>query len=319
MERLLLVWIKDKEITGDTITETAICQNASAIFGDLIAQATGEGTSTPTPDFKASHGWFDKFRKWTGIHSVLRHGEAASSDTKAAEAFIKTFDEMTIKEGYSSQQVFNCDETGLFWKKMPCRTYITEEEKKLPRHKPMKDRLTLALCSNASGDCKVKPLLMYHSETSRAFKAHNMLKEELPVMWRANAKAWVTRLLFTEWVNLCFCPTLKKFLEEKRLPLKCLLLLDNAPTRPPGLEEDILAEYSFIKVLYLLPNTTPLLQPMDQQVISNFKKLYTKHLFKRCFDITDTTNLTLREFWKEHFDIVICIRLIDQAWQEVSR
>ncbi|XP_064116192.1 tigger transposable element-derived protein 1-like [Macrobrachium nipponense] len=229
------------------------------------------------------------------------------------------FDEMMTKEGYSSQQVFNCDETGLFWKKMPRRTYITEEEKKLPGHKPMKDRLTLALCSNASGDCKVKPLLVYHSETPRAFKAHKVLKEKLPVMWRANAKAWVTRLLFTEWVNLCFGPIVKSFLQEKRLPLKCLLVLDNAPPHPPGLEEDILAEYSFVKILFLPPNTTPLLQPMDQHVIANFKKLYTKHLFKRCFDITDTTNLTLREFWKEHFDIVICIRLIDQAWQEVSR
>jgi len=29
-------------------------------------------------------------------------------------------------------------------KKMPRRTYITEEEKALPGHKPMKDRMTLA-------------------------------------------------------------------------------------------------------------------------------------------------------------------------------
>ncbi|XP_064120723.1 hypoxia up-regulated protein 1-like [Macrobrachium nipponense] len=92
----------------------AICHKASTIFDDLIAQAEddgGEGTSVATPDVKASRGWFDKFHKRTGIHSVVRHGEAASSDTKAAEAFSKTFDEMVIKEGYSSRQVFNCDET----------------------------------------------------------------------------------------------------------------------------------------------------------------------------------------------------------------
>ncbi|XP_064107217.1 tigger transposable element-derived protein 1-like [Macrobrachium nipponense] len=285
MERLLLVWIKDKEIAGNTITKTAICHKASAIFGDLIAQAEDdgdEGISTPTPDFKASRGWFEKFQKQAGIHWVVQHGEVASLDTKAAEAFIKTLDKMTIKEGYSSQQVFNCDETGFFCKKMPRRMYIIEEEKKLPGHKPMKDRLTLALCSNASEDCKVKPLLVYHSETPRAFKAHKALKEKLPVMWRANPKARVMRLLFTEWENLCFGPTVKKFLEEKCIPIKCLLVLDNAPAHPPGLEEDILVEYFFIKVLYFPPNTTPLLQ----QVISNFKKLYMKHLFKRCFNIT---------------------------------
>ena len=71
--------------------------------------------------------------------------------------------------------------------------------------------------------------------------------------------------------------------------------------------------------MYLPPNTTPILQPMDQQVISNFKKLFTKHLFQRCFEVTGSTNLTLREFWKEHYNIVICLRIIDTAWQGVTR
>lgn len=101
--------------------------------------------------------------------------------------------------------------------------------------------------------------------------------------------------------------------------MKCLLILDNAPAHPPGLEDDILDKFKFIKVLYLLPNTTSILQPIDQQVISNFKKLYTKHLFKRCFKVTENTNLTLREFWKEHYNIVICLEIIDLAWQGVTR
>ena len=41
-------------------------------------------------------------------------------------------------EDFLSQQVFNCEETGLFWKKMPSKIYITKEEKALPGHKPMK-------------------------------------------------------------------------------------------------------------------------------------------------------------------------------------
>ncbi|GFT23682.1 tigger transposable element-derived protein 1 [Trichonephila clavipes] len=50
------------------------------------------------------------------------------------------------------QQIFNCEETGLFWKRMPNRTYITKVEKSVPGHKPMKDRLTLLWGANASGD-----------------------------------------------------------------------------------------------------------------------------------------------------------------------
>ena len=90
------------------------------------------------------------------MHSILRHGEAASSNVKGAEEYVKKFSSLIAKEGYLPQQIFNCNETGLFWKKMPQRTFITAEEKKQPGHKPMKDCLTLALCANASGDCKVK-------------------------------------------------------------------------------------------------------------------------------------------------------------------
>ncbi|GIY27407.1 hypothetical protein CDAR_52471 [Caerostris darwini] len=319
MEKLLMVWVTEKQLQGDTLTQTIICEKARAIYGDLLKQTPQTSIDEASEEsFKASRGWFENFKKRSCIHSVVRHGEAASSDMKAAEDYIKTFSDLIKAQGYISQQVFNCDETGLFWKKMPKRTYITAEEKMMPGHKPMKDRLTLALCANASGDCKIKPLLVYHSENPRAFKSHKILKEKLQVMWRSNPKAWVTRKFFVEWVNLVFGPTVKKYLQENNLPVQALLILDNAPAHPPNLEDDILEELKFIKVLYLPPNTTPILQPMDQQVISNFKKLYTKHLFRRCFEVTESTNLTLREFWKDHFNIAICLQIIDQAWLGVT-
>ncbi|CAH2300457.1 tigger transposable element-derived 1-like [Pelobates cultripes] len=73
------------------------------------------------------------------------HGEAASSDIAAAEEFATEFLEVIVSGGYLPQQVFNCDDTGLFWKRMTKRTFITEQEISLPGHKPMKDRLTLTL------------------------------------------------------------------------------------------------------------------------------------------------------------------------------
>ena len=94
--------------------------------------------------------------------------------------------------------------------------------------------------------------------------------------------------------------------------------MDIAPAHPPGLEDDLMKEFDFIKIKFLPPNTTLLLQPMDQQVIANFKKLYTKYLFKRCFEVTNDTELTLRNFWKYHFNIVHCINIIDKAWDAVT-
>lgn len=136
---------------------------------------------------------------------------------------------------------------------------------------------------------------------------------------RTNPKAWVTRQFFVEWVNLVFGPDIKKYLKENNLTLQAFLILDNAPAHSPNLKDEILQEFKFINVLYLPHSTTPILQPMDQQVISNFKKLFTKHLFHCCFEVMESTNLTLQDFWKGHYNIRICLRVIDMTWQGVTK
>lgn len=318
VEKLLLVCINERQLVGDSISEQIICEKARVLYADLIKQTPGTSDSD-IDSFKASRGWFEKFKKGSGIHSVVRHGEAASSDKTVAERYITEFQEFIDSNGYLPQQVFNCDETGLFWKKMPRRTYITQQEKTLPGPKPMKDRLTLLLCVNASGALKLKPLLVYHSENPRVFKQNNVIKSNLGVMWRANRKAWVTRQFLIEWMNEVASSTIKKYLTERSLPPKAVLVLDNAPAHPPDLEDCLIGNFDFITIKFLPPNTTPLLQPMNQQVIANFKKLYTKALFQRCFEVTTNTQLTLIEFWKKHFHILSCLTLIEKAWQDVTQ
>lgn len=91
------------------------------------------------------------------------------------------------------------------------------------------------------GDCKLKPLLIYHAENPRAFKKHNMHKTPLPVMWMSNSKAWVTREYFTE----CFIvPIVKGYLEEKNVLLKALITMDNAPAHT-SLQDNVLLDFDF--------------------------------------------------------------------------
>ena len=104
-------------------------------------------------------------------------------------------------------------------------------------------------------------------------------------MWKANAKAWVTPQFFTEWMHEVFYPSVKKYLQEKGLPIKCLLLIDNAPAHPPGVEEDLVEELHFIQVNFLPPNRTTILQLIGRHVISSFKKVYPKGLLRKCFEI----------------------------------
>ena len=81
------------------------------MYADLVSKLLR--TSTEKQRFKASRGWFDNFKRRSSIHSVVRYGEAASSDVKAGEAFIAEFQELINSECYLPQQVFNFDETGL--------------------------------------------------------------------------------------------------------------------------------------------------------------------------------------------------------------
>ena len=59
VEQLLLIWIKEKELYGDSISEGIICEKALLIYADLIKvtpSTSAEGESGFT--FKASRGWF---------------------------------------------------------------------------------------------------------------------------------------------------------------------------------------------------------------------------------------------------------------------
>ena len=53
---------------------------------------------------------------------------------------------------------------------MPNTTYITNEEKFMPGHKPMKDRITILIIANVSGDCQIKPIVIYHSNNPKILR-----------------------------------------------------------------------------------------------------------------------------------------------------
>ncbi|GFY28059.1 tigger transposable element-derived protein 1 [Trichonephila clavipes] len=103
----------------------------------------------------------------------------------------------------------------------------------------------------------LKPLLINKSLRPRALKGKDL--KQLPVHWMANSKAWMTTAIFTEWFNNCFVPEVEAYMKEKYLDFKVLLTVDNAASHPQ-------LEHPNVQLVFLPPNTTSLIQPLDQDL-----------------------------------------------------
>ncbi|XP_069823956.1 tigger transposable element-derived protein 1-like [Dendropsophus ebraccatus] len=310
MERLLVLWLEDQNQRRIPVSLMVIQEKAWRLFEALKRERREESESE---EFVASRGWFMRFKERANFHNIKVQGEAASGDDKAAREFPKALAQIIAEGDYCALQVFNVDETGLFWKRLPNRTYISKEEKSAPGHKVSKERLTLLLGGNAAGDYKLKPMLVYQAENPRALKG--ISKAQLPVIWKSNRKAWVTLAVFEDWFNNYFVPSMERYCTSKDIPFKVLLILDNAPGHPADVDDF----HPNVKVVYLPPNTTALIQPMDQGVIATFKAYYLRRVIGNALQATEKNkDLTLKDFWKK-YNILDAVQNIADSWDEVKQ
>lgn len=312
MEKMLNIWIEDQNQKSAPLSGLIIRSKASHIYESLKHSEAEATTSTESEKpFQASRGWFENFKKRFNLHNLKLAGEAASADHEAAKRYPAELAAHIATKGYLPDQVFNADETGLFWKKMPSRTFISRDQRTAPGFKAAKDRLTLLFCANASGDFKCKPMLVYRALNPRALKGKN--RSEFPVFWRANKRAWVTSTLFEDWFYNCFVVEVRKYLERKNVAFKVLLLVDNAPGHP-----QTLAKEPNVEVMFLPPNTTSLLQPMDQGIIATFKSYYTRRSFSHILQALEKDPaLSVKDCWSR-YNILTAVETIGASWEEVQ-
>lgn len=95
----------------------------------------------------------------------------------------------SVSEKYQDQDIFNADETGLFFKALPEKT-MEFKGKTCSGGKRCKDRLTVLLCCNKDGSEKLKPLVIVKFANPRCL-AKIKSRDSLPVYYYANSKAWM--------------------------------------------------------------------------------------------------------------------------------
>lgn len=192
-------------------------------------------------------------------------GEKLSADVTAATEFRETAKCFINDEGFDLKQLFNADETGLITKDMPKKTLHENDQPSPTGYKKKKERLTVMCCSNADGSFKFPLIVIGKSANPRALK--NVSLESRPVLYKSQRRAWMTTDIFKAWFFDEFVPKVTEFLKKEKLPIKAVLFIDNASCH----NSNIILEKDGIRTYFLPPNTTSILQPMDQGTYVIFK------------------------------------------------
>jgi hypothetical protein len=71
-------------------------------------------------DFKASNGWLDSWKKTYSVKGFKVAGENGGVDSETVWDYKKRIPEKV--SGYDKKDIFNCDETGLYYRALPDKT-----------------------------------------------------------------------------------------------------------------------------------------------------------------------------------------------------
>lgn len=306
MERLLKIWIDDAYQRNMPISLQEVKFRATSLFEMVKNKSRPLTEKQDKEEFQASNGWWQKFCQREDFGSEKLHGESGSADHEGAEQYLENLKKIIEEGGYSEDQIFNVDEAGLWWKMPPTRTIKKKTKEQAHGLKLPKSRSTVLFGGNASGDLKLKPLFIHTSENPRCMNKVNNLK--LPVYWASNKKAWMTSTLFENWYRNHFIPAVKFYCKRKNLDFKILLLVDNCPAHPPLSHVD-----PNVRMEFLPPNTTSLIQPMDQGVIATVKANYRKVTFSKAHE----THECLADFLKD-YTILDAVKNLATAWDHVT-
>lgn len=301
LDSAMYMWFMQIRSQGQPISGPIICEKA------LQMNILLDGD----PNFKATSGWLQRFKSRHGIRELDIQGEKLSADVASAEDFKKTFKEFCRAGGFESKNIYNADETGLNWKKLPTKSLVSKRETAAPGYKVSKARITAMVCANYTGDHRLPLLIIGKSKQPRCFKGVN----KLPVAYRNQKNSWMDTKIFGDWYENVFIPEVKKHHEKTGSTGKVLLLIDNAPSHPSDV---VLSSHDGkFNVLFLPPNVTSVLQPMDQGVIETFKRFYRKQLLQMLLlDMENGEESVLSSYKK--LNLKDAVYMAADAWASVK-
>lgn len=286
VEDALFTWFKQARTANVPISGPSLCEAAEKIAKDFNVH------------FSPNPAWLQRFKDRRGIVFKCVSGESKSVSDEVVNDWRSNVLSQILKD-FSPDNVFNCDETGLFFRCVPSKTLALKGDQ-CSGGKKSKDRVTVLLCANMSGSEKLTPLVIGKSLKPRCFK--NI--KSLPVEYCANRCSWMTSKIFEEW--------LLKF--DRRCKLqgrKIVLFLDNCPAH-------VSMKLDNIVLSFMPPNTSAKLQPCDQGIIANFKHFYRRSVLQKMIHQLDSQTESSASF-DFHFTLLDAMFNVHTAWNNVTQ
>jgi hypothetical protein len=107
VSEMLDLWA-EQAMARDVMLTGEVLRQKWTQFADLVGVPEDERLNL-------SDGWLARFKMRNGMREYKRHGEAASADPVAVEEEKDRIRNILKKHGYAAKDIFNMDETGLFY------------------------------------------------------------------------------------------------------------------------------------------------------------------------------------------------------------
>ncbi|KAK1862528.1 hypothetical protein I4F81_005096 [Pyropia yezoensis] len=217
-------------------------------------------------EFKASVGFIQKWAQRHHLRNVALWGQVRSAIDASKRGEERLSEIRAELANNDPKNIYNMDETGLQYRCLPNRAYIAAGQRRQARGtKAMKakDRVTLVLACNATGNHKVPISIIGSAAVPLCFKPP---RPGCPLPYFSQNSAWMDSVVYEKWFNTVFVPAVRS-----RTTDHVIRIVDNCKAHSE-------LTHPQVKTCFLPPNVTAILQPLDAGAIACVKRRYKKRL-----------------------------------------
>ena len=227
--------------------------NLGASDSDSSISSSFKGDLHESRPVRINRSWISRWKVRHGIRYKKFFGESGESDIAAGNEWVET-ELAALRQHYRPEDIFNADETGLFYKRLPSRG-LTFKSEIIRGKRVSKSRITVLVAASSVGE-KLPLLVIGRNKHQKELAGCT-----LSLRYLHNNSAWMTHDIFTDWLDSVNA----RMVTARRY---IAMVVDNCSAHR------VTKEFSNVSVVYLPPCVTSTHQPCDAGIIALLKRKY---------------------------------------------